>query len=533
MKTDLRRFAPLGLILSLLAALSFIGMLIVKGLASGGIFILPDPKALDQYIWISIGVVVLGLALTAFFDPDGARKFFTGRQLQYGSNALLMLVAFLGILFFVNMLVYQYSSTSTPWDWTQDKQNTLAPETLKILASLTQPVTVRAYYISPDENIQTLLSGFKQNSNGKFTYEFINPNGDPVRANSDGITHDSSIIMSMGEHKQPVDLATEAELDAAIIKLTNPTQQAIYFLTGHGERDIQNAGDTSFLQTRNTLKNKNYTVNTLNLINQHIIPDDAKTLIIAGPQKSLTADEVTAIDAYLNKGGAVIIMEDPRQLTKFGDAPDLLANMLADKWGITLDDDIVLDTNQNNGFLVAADSQNYGRHPITEKLINFTIGYYTARSMKLSATPPQDISLTPLTQSLTAGVWGETDYKSILDKTANFNAASDLSAPLTLAVAAENYTTKGRLVVFGDSDFASDYFNQQGQDLSSILLNAIDWSTQQENLISLTPKNNAPRTFVPANNFVKIGSVLTAICIIPLLVIFAGAWAWFSRRRRG
>ena len=531
MKTDLRRFAPLGLVLSVLAVLAFIGILIVKGLASANIFKLADPKVLDQSLWISVGVIILGLALTALFDPDKARSFFTGRQIQYGSNALLLLVAFLGILFFINTLVYQYSSTSTPWDWTQDKQNTLAPETLSILKSLPGQITVRAYYTNPDDTMQKLLSNFKQNGGGKFTYEVINPNSDPVRATNDGITRDSSIVMIMGSHKETVDLATEQELDAAIIKLTNPTQHSIYFLTGHGEHDTENAGDTSYVQTRNALKNKNYTVAVLNLMNQHSIPDNAKVLVIAGPQKPLTAEEVNTIDAYLTKGGSLIVMEDPRQLTKFGDAPDPLASMLATKWGITFDDDIVLDTNQSNGYLVAANSQNYGSHPITDKLRGYTIGYYTARSMKIAETPPQGVTLTSLTESLPTGVWGETDAQSIQDNKVTFDQKLDLSAPLVLAASAENITTKGRVVVFGDSDFASDQFQQQ--DFGAIFINAVDWSAQQESLINLTPKNNVQRTFVPPDNFTKIGSILTALCIIPLLVVFAGVWAWYSRRRRG
>ena len=73
MKTNLRRLAPLGLILSLLAALSFIGILIVKGLAVGGIFTPPDSKTLDQALWICLGVFILGLALAALLDPARAR----------------------------------------------------------------------------------------------------------------------------------------------------------------------------------------------------------------------------------------------------------------------------------------------------------------------------------------------------------------------------------------------------------------------------------------------------------------------------
>jgi ABC-type uncharacterized transport system involved in gliding motility auxiliary subunit len=253
-------------------------------------------------------------------------------------------------------------------------------------------------------------------------------------------------------------------------------------------------------------------------------------VIIAGPQVPLTNDEVTLLNTYLNKGGALVAMEDPRQLTKFGSAPDPLADMIA-KWGITLQDDLIIDTSQTNAFLAVADTQSYGQHPITQKLIGYNVAFFTARSLKLDATAPQGITLTPLALTYSTGAWGETDSKSIENKSPSFDPASDIAAPLTLAAAAENTTTKGRLVVFGDSDFATDVLYQQG--FGDILINAIDWSTQQENLISLTPKNNVVRTFQTPDTFTTIGSILVSVCIVPLLVIFAGVAAWYSRRRRG
>src|SRR5688500_9679508 len=143
MKTDLRRYAPLGLVLSLLAVLGFIVTLILKGLETAKIFTVPDPKVLDQAMWISIAIFVLGPALAAFLDPDGTRKFLTGRQAQYGSNSFIMLAAFLGVLFFVNLMAYQNPMKK---DVTEGQQNSLAPETLNMLQELPQPVVVRAYY---------------------------------------------------------------------------------------------------------------------------------------------------------------------------------------------------------------------------------------------------------------------------------------------------------------------------------------------------------------------------------------------------
>ena len=110
MKTEPRRFAPLGLVLSAIAVLAVIVILVVRGLASAGIVQLPDPEMLNRSLLICLSLFILGLALTAFLDPERTREFLTGRQAKYGSNAVIMLLAFLGILLFINILAYPVNS---------------------------------------------------------------------------------------------------------------------------------------------------------------------------------------------------------------------------------------------------------------------------------------------------------------------------------------------------------------------------------------------------------------------------------------
>ncbi len=533
MKTDPRRFAPLGLVLSLLAVLSFFIILIIKGLDSAKVITLADTKVLDQGIWISLAVFVLGLAVTAFLDPEGARKFFVGRQVQYGSNSFIMLVAFLGILFFVNLIAYQYNKENQPFDVTENRQNSLAPETLNVLASLPQPVTVRAYYSSrmPKDDIQKLLDNFKQNSKGKLTFGFNDLYQDPLTAQQDGVSHDGTLVLQMGEHKEISSLTTEQDIDAAILRLIHPESRVVYFLTGHGERDTETQSDTSLTRIKAALQNKNYTVKLLNLGAEAKVPADAKVVIVAGPEKPLSTDQVAILQDYVKNGGALIVMEDPRPLTQFGDAPDPLADMLKNIFNITLEDDIIIDTGSPQPLVVYANVQSYGQHPITEKLRGLDSVFVTARSLKFD-TAPEGISITALAQTYSNDrAWGETDFKSFENKTVGFDPATDIQAPLTLAAAYENLGNKARLVVFGDSDFATDPFYQQGN--GDILINSVDWAAAQEDLISLTPKNNITRTYEPPTTPVLIGIILLSLCVIPLLVIGAGVAAWYSRRRRG
>lgn len=537
MKTDLRRFVPLGLGLAVLAALGFIVILVVKGLGAGGIFTPPDPALLDRGLWICAGILILGLALAAFLDPERARKFFVGRQLQYGSNATVMLVAFIGILIFLNMLVYQYSSTATPWDWTEDKQNTLAPETLNTLSTLPEPVAVHAYYSTPEDGVQTLLESYKQNSGGKLTYEIINPYYEPTRAQADGVTRDGTIVAIMGERREVVTFASEQDMDVALVKLINPTQHMVYFLSGHGERGAQTDGDTAMTEIKTALRNKNYLVELLNLNNQTTVPANAKVVVVAGPQIPLTVEEVKLLEAYLDKGGSLIVMEDPTLFTKFGTSPDPLAEMLETKWGITLEDNVIIDTTMGNAFNAVADIQSYNQHhPVIYKILGYTLLFNTARSLTVSDVSPEDISVTPLAKTNANGggaaVWGETDFGFSQEKQPSFDPASDVEAPLTLFVAGQNIKTNARVTVFGDSDFATDAYQQQ-QSFGEVLINAVDWSAQQENLISLTPKNNVKRSFRLPNTLETIGTILLSVCIIPLLVAVAAIVAWYSRRRRG
>jgi ABC-type uncharacterized transport system involved in gliding motility auxiliary subunit len=527
MKGDPRRYALLGLALSAVAVLAFVIILIIRGLASTGIYQPPDSQVLDRSLWICFGVFVLGLALTAFIDPDRIRKFLSGRQVQYGSNAFIMLAAFLGILFFINLLAYQNPKS---WDLTESQKNTLAPETITMLKALPQQVTAHAYYSTRADPSQarTLLENFKLNSTGKFSYEFVDPETNPVAAQQDGVDRDGTIVLRMANSKEQVSLADEEGLDVAFIRLINPEKRVIYFLTGHGEADIEQADDNSYSLVKNSLENKNYTVKSLNLGNENKVPSDAKTVIIPGPQTPLSDGEVKNLQSYLDQGGALIVMENPRALTKFGDTPDPLANLLT-TWGITQQNNIIFDPNANPPLLVYSDPLNYGQHPITDKLRGVNSRFFTAQSLVL-ATAPQNITLTPLAKTYSEA-WGETDLASIEANQVSFDQSKDTPGPLILAAAAENTANLGRLVVFGDSEFAANALYKLGN--GDILLNAVDWATQQEKLISLTPKNNTLRTYSPPGSTGLIAIILISLCVIPLLIIAGGFTTWYSRRKKG
>lgn len=516
MKPEWRRFAPVGLYLALAALVATVGLYLIQR---------------DWNIWlqISLGLIVVGLAIYTILDPDRVRMSLTGRQARYGSNALVLTLAFLGILIVINYVVYQNSKR---WDLTEDKQYTLAKETIETLKNLEGPVEAQAFFSQRQstEQAQSLLDQYEFYSDGKFDYSFIDPETQPVLAEQAKITRDGTIVLVMGGNQQQVTVVSEQELTGGLVRLMNPEQHTVYFLTGHGEYSPEETGDQSYSQVKTALEGKNYTVKTLNLLATNQIPEDAKLVIVAGPRKPLSSTEVDLLSLYLANGGALIVMEDPLPVTQFGDAPDPLADYLTQTWGVTLGKDFVIDTNSNQlSFAIGA---QWGSHTIAAQLSQYVAVFPTARSVSVGEAP-SGVSQSTIVSTI-AQAWGETDLAAISAQSMDIkpDEGVDMIGPVPLAVAAENFDTKGRVVVFGDSDFAIDV-NYSAYGNGDLIVNSVDWAIGQENLINLTPKDATQRLIVPPQkvqmNLLMVGTVI----VFPGLALLAGIVVWIQRRRRG
>jgi ABC-type uncharacterized transport system involved in gliding motility auxiliary subunit len=520
------RYAYIGLVVALVAfvATGFIGLF--KGVIGLGLYTPQDPQPINIALSISAGLIIVGFAAFAIMDPNRVRRFLTGRQARYGSNALILALAVIGIVVVVNVLVYQ---NPQKLDLTENKVHTLAPETLQALATLPDKVQAIAFYSSrlPSAEADKLLADFKANSKGKFDYRFVDPDLDPVQARQAGITGDGKIMLVMGNRKEIASSASETELTRALIRLISPNERVVYFLTGHGEADI-NGGEMSLATAKSTLESKNYIVRTLNLLTANKIPEDALSIVIPGPQKPLSTQEVDLLKKYVDAGGGLIVMENPIQFTEFGDSPDPLADYTAKDWGITLDNNVIIDRTSQQP--LNAVSASYSQtQPITQNQSYYVI-MPQARSLSLTSAP-QDVTATPLILTSDQS-WGEVNFTSAQGGQVSYDPSVDKLGPLNMAIAADNSVTKGRIVVFGNSIFATDQgFDAYGN--GNIFVNSIDWTAEQEDLLNITPREAIQRTFTPPSSIQFVIILLSSVCIIPGLIIVAGISSWISRRRRG
>ena len=510
MKAKHQKFAKIGLIIAGVGAFTSLALELIL-------------KKFNLPIQISLGVSVIGLAAFIILNPDSVRRFINGRQARHGSNAFLLTFAVLGILIIVNLLSYK---NTIRWDLTEDKENTLAEETESILNSLASPIHAQAFFSSTlsRESASSLLEKLKFGANGNFDYEFIDPNLEPILAKNAGIVRDGSIVLKMEERQEIITTITEAQFTSAFIRLSQPGDRTIYFLTGHGERSISESSDFSYTQAVAELKTKNYKINELNLITTNSIPEDALAIVISGPVKPLSEMEVQLIKEYQKSGGSLIVLYEPSLLTEFSGLEDPLQIYLSEFWSVQINDDFVIDTTASNAMNAIITS--FQEHPIADSLTMVAI-LPSARSVSINTSGSTAANSLAFTSE---NSWAETDMNSLLEGNYEFTAGVDVAGPISLAVTSEDNVTGSRVVVFGDVDFANDS-NYTYYGNADLFLNSIDWAANQDSLINLTPRTKTTRVIATPQLYVQGLIMFGSIIMLPAMIILATIIVFFRRKR--
>ena len=111
---------------------------------------------------------------------------------------------------------------------------------------------------------------------------------------------------------------SEAEI-SAVLKTMISKSPRIAFLGGHGERSIHDRSGvnytsfTTVLDSRGALINQGYTPCTLTLSTGGDIPADIDVLVIADLRKALTDDELIQVKRYIERGGNLVVLGEPRR----------------------------------------------------------------------------------------------------------------------------------------------------------------------------------------------------------------------------
>ncbi len=479
-----------------------------------------------------IALLVVGVLLFALYvyaRPAEVRQVVSSRGVRYGSNALVVVIAFVGVVGLLNFLGTRYHAS---WDLTANKSNSLSDQTIKVLKDLKEPVKAIAFY--GPENRQPVEDELKQYAaqTDKFTYQFIDPLAQPQIAQQYKVIQpDGTIVLVRGTRNENVFGSDESGLTNGLLKVAQDTQAVIYFTTGHGEHVPDDTAQNGFSSLKPILEAVNFKVDVLNLrLITDTLPADLSALVIAGPRQPFDDQEVKRVKDYFDKNGRIFIMIDPD--TQAGLDPFLLG------LGLQLRNDVVIDPRfglQGRPQIILFTNPN--SHAVTQDLAGFSTIIPTARSMTKTETPPSDYTLTSLftTSDLS---WGETDLAALKAGTpVQFNQGVDNKGPLDLGYAVEGSGDKpARLIVLGNSTFdanstLSSILSGGIQDSANVQLfiNSMRWLASQENLIAIPPKATSTTQMFLTGEQSLFVTVLSSL-LLPAAILILGALVWWRRR---
>lgn len=507
--------------------------------AQAGIFglILIAAGLLIQYVrsvwqWQEIVPLAVGGALLIFyavFNFKAIIDFVTSRGALQTANAVLMCVLVLGLLGFVNYLAGKHSWRK---DTTAARQFSLSDQTKKVLANLKEDLHAFAFYNAQEQD--RIADQFKEFAavTPKFKYEFIDPDKKPDMARRYGVTAYNTTVFSYRGQDEKITTATEEDMTNAIIKVTRDKKKKIYFTTNHGEKASDSEERVGMSIAQKAIKGKNYEAGTVSLIDTAGVPQDCSVLVIAGARTPFLPPEIDKVKSYLNKGGAAMFLLEPEPAPSFS---EILA-----AYGIQPDNDFVLDFSGIGQLFGGGPDMpvvaSYSKHAITEKFGSFMTAYPNARSLTIISEKPSGVTVEAFA-STSGNSWGETNMEELRSGRVKPDP-SDRRGPLPLGVAAaksaafdgtgSNGSGSSRLVVFGDSDFASNYlfgFQKNGD----LFMNALSWLAEEEDLIAIPPKNPEDRRISLTASGSKV-ILLVSLFLLPLAA-FGAAIAVYVKRR--
>jgi ABC-type uncharacterized transport system involved in gliding motility auxiliary subunit len=470
-------------------------------------------------------------------------KVFSRRQTRYGTLMAVSILTVLGILVAIN---YIGTKQNKRWDLTANKQFGLSDQSRNVVAKLEAPLQVQVF--AQEQQFGRFQERMKEYeyASKQISTEYIDPEKKPSAAKQSNIDRMPTIVFNYKGRTERVNADAEQDMTNAIIKVVSGQQRKVYFTQGHGEKDTTSSERDGYNIVATALGRENYTVEKLTIAQQGAVPDDAAVVIVAGPRNDFLAPEVEALKKYLDKQGKLLLELDPPDKVDSPPLTNLVA--LAHDWGILAGNNIVVDVS-GMGRAIGTDASvpivapPYPAHAITQRF-----GMMTAFPLAREASPITGGVNGHVAQSfIETGPrsWAETDLKSLMttgavsldedkgDKKGPIPLGSAVSAAAPAATPPkpgepDAPKPETRLAVIGDSDFAANgTLGVPGN--RDLFMNTIGWLSQQDNLISIRPKEPDDRritlTATQESNIFWL-----SLLIIPGFIFAAGVSSWWRRR---
>lgn len=439
----------------------------------------------------------------------------------------------------LTMVMALVVSNNYRWDATKEKIYSLSDSTSKLLNNMSgSAIEVLAFYPHDDPgrmNFDVFLREC-QLHHPKFKYRFYDPDRVPSLAKQYNVKSFYTVVVRYENRHENVVTPTEESFTNALLRLANPKQFNICFLTGHGEASVSEEGRNGLSFFRQTLESMNYGIHDIILLRDKV-PAFCNVAIIAGPHQDFDPEEFKFLTKTFKSGRGILFMIDPMDPGAGKSFRDF-----AKEFGILMGEDVIVDKMSRlvgGDFLVPLVNQYVTQHPITEHFEKPTF-YPVARSLQPADQAKKGYEVVPLALS-SSGSWSENNLQELEKGEAAFDPAQgDLQGPLPIAVAVERKPladdkTKevqgntARMVFVGDADFLTNSYVQLSGNMD-FGLNIIQWLSQDDRMISIHPREPE---FKPLFLTSSQRATMLFVCVIalPVLILAGGVIQMILRKR--
>jgi hypothetical protein len=515
------------------------------------------------------GAAVCGFAwLVLLFTTGTARSVLEGRAIG-GLNAVVSSLLFLGIC----VVVYAFAAANDQsWDLTREGRRELSAQTIQVLQGMNAEVEVVGFFLDVDDELSIIgrdkterFIAQCQAYTPLLKYETKDPQIAVASMEEMGINFASpqgTIVIRSGSRQRVITLQggsprlEERDFTNALINVLRSSEPAVYYLTGHEERDLQDAktpagaGGVLEILTRESYRVEPFAIRA----SEPSVPEAADIVVINNPKGDLRQVEIDALDAFLERGGRLMLLLDPWVRVDHGIAQrEFLRPWLRERFGIDIGSDLVLSEQGENRFEATLDFDQtpyldidevppayrgsyHAEHPITRGFDQLML-WQASRSVSVADEKPAGVAAIELVRTLPA-VWGETRLVELQkDGTAAIDA-DEAKGPLPLAaVAARERASKvddgrpkdARVVVIGNSSFAANGQVTMPGNIN-FLLNAFAWLSESEDLIAIRPSGISDPPLILSESQARI--VLWVSCLMSMQLFAAAGLAVYLLRNR-
>jgi ABC-type uncharacterized transport system involved in gliding motility auxiliary subunit len=367
--------------------------------------------------------------------------------------------------------------TNRRFDLTFGRELSLSIVTTRVLGELERPLHVTVFHRRGDRQQYAGLLDRLHGASPLVEYELLDLDRHPERARAAGIAEYGRAALEYDGRHVTVPALPEEQLAGGILRVLRGTTRRVFFTAGHGERGPE-GGSESYARLAAALVTENYRPDSLSLTADDV-PADATLVVVAGPRHDFLPPEIERLASYLKNGGSVLFLLEPGSLPNLA---ELLRSM-----GIKAGDDVIVDRERSivgtDGLAAVVELFKRG-NPISEpdgKTIGAGAVLPSARSVDVTGAVP-GVDAEPIARTGPTA-WAMADVERARREDAPSEAAHDVPGGASVVVMAEvgaphEGTRRGRVVVVGDADFASDaYLDLLGN--RDLALNAVAWLAEE------------------------------------------------------